>query len=76
MWNEKNLKIIPVILFLFCILEIFELALIVGVMKMSEDLEVKIENNLKVLEHITILLDEHLEGMDSKHFKDKKIKDK
>ncbi len=74
MWNEKTMKIIPVMLFLFCLLETFELALIINDMDKAEKLEAKIENNLKMLEHIAILLNEHLEGMDLEHFKDKKIK--
>ncbi|GAA7383131.1 hypothetical protein ID0624_14520 [Helicobacter pylori] len=69
MWNEKYLKIIPAMLFLFCILEIFELVLIINDMNKTEKLEVKIRNNLKMLEGITILLNKDLEG-----FKDKKVK--
>ncbi len=63
MWGERVVKITPVLLFLFCVLEIFELALIIGTMNKTEKLEAKIEGNLKVLESITILLNEHLEGM-------------
>ncbi|GAA7348489.1 hypothetical protein ID0616_19450 [Helicobacter pylori] len=63
MWNEKYLKIIPAMLFLFCILEIFELVLIIDDMNKSEKLEVKITNNLKALEDITILLNKELECM-------------
>ncbi|GAA8572533.1 hypothetical protein KYTH32_09030 [Helicobacter pylori] len=74
MWNEKIIKIVPVILFLFCLLEIFELVLIVSNMDRAEKLEAKIENNLKVLEDITIL--PNLEGMGLEHSKDKGIKDK
>ncbi|WP_024422614.1 hypothetical protein [Helicobacter pylori] len=64
MWNEKTLKIIPAALFLFCVLEIFELGIIINTMNKTEKLEAKIENNLKVLEHITILLNEHPDCMD------------
>ncbi len=74
MWNEKNMKIIPALLFLFVFLEIFELALIINDMNKSEKLEAEIRNNLKVLEDITILLNRHLEGMQLEHFEDKKIK--
>ncbi|MGL2716103.1 hypothetical protein ACQJ70_06415 [Helicobacter pylori] len=74
MWDERYLKIIPAVLFLFCILEIFELVLIINDMNKTERLEAEIRNNLKVLEDIMILLDEHLEGMQLEHFKDKKIK--
>ncbi|WP_219036292.1 hypothetical protein [Helicobacter pylori] len=72
MWNEKTLKIIPALLFLFCILEIFEMALIVDDMNKTEKLEAEIRNNLKALEHI--MTNEHLEGMDLEHPKDKRIK--
>ncbi|WP_219030940.1 hypothetical protein [Helicobacter pylori] len=74
MWNEKFLKVIPAIVFLFCLLEIFELVLIINDMNKTEKLEAEIRNNLKVLENITILLNEHLEGMQLGHFEDKKIK--
>ncbi|WP_199496905.1 hypothetical protein [Helicobacter pylori] len=74
MWNEKIIKIIPAMLFLFCVLEIFELVLIINDMNKTEKLEAEIRNNLKVLEDITILLNEHLEGMQLEYFKDKNIK--
>ncbi|GAA8089554.1 hypothetical protein HpNP74_29280 [Helicobacter pylori] len=57
MWNERFLKVIPAIVFLFCLLEIFELVLIVNNMNKSEKLEEEVRNNLKVLETIT----EHFE---------------
>ncbi len=66
MWNERSLKVIPAVLFLFCVLEIFELVLIINDMNKTEKLEADIRNNLKALEDIAILLDEHLEGM--RHF--------
>lgn len=74
MWNERFFKVIPAVVFLFCILEIFELVLIINDMNKTEKLEAEIRNNLKVLEDITILLNEHLEGMQLEHFEDKKIK--
>ncbi len=74
MWDEKFLKVIPAVVFLFCVLEIFELVLIVNDMNQTEKLETEIRNNLKVLEDITILLNRHLEVMDLEHFHDKKIK--
>ncbi|GAA7326639.1 hypothetical protein [Helicobacter pylori] len=75
MWNEKFLKVIPALVFLFCILEIFELVLIINDMDKTEKLETEIRNNLKVLEGITILLNKHLEDMQgSERFEDKKIK--
>ncbi|WQW43225.1 hypothetical protein KVM11_04420 [Helicobacter pylori] len=73
MWNERFFKVIPSVVFLFCILEIFELVLIIIDMNKTEKLEVEIRNNLKRLEDI-ILLDESLEGMQLEHFGDKKIK--
>ncbi|WQW42126.1 hypothetical protein KVL74_06260 [Helicobacter pylori] len=74
MWNEKFLKVIPTVAFLFCILEIFEMILIINDMNKTEKLEAEIRNNLKVLEDITILLNKHLEGMQLEHFQDKKIR--
>ncbi|WRF77320.1 hypothetical protein FNE39_05405 [Helicobacter pylori] len=75
MWSEKILKIIPALLFLFSLLEIFELVLIVSNMNKIEKLEAQLQQNLKVLED-TILLSKHLEGMDLEHLKNKKIKTK
>ncbi len=73
MWNERFLKVIPAVVFLFCVLEIFELVLIINDMNKTEKIEAEISNNLKALENITILLNEHLEGMENlEHFKDKK----
>ncbi|WQY26261.1 hypothetical protein KVK69_05135 [Helicobacter pylori] len=76
MWDDKIMKIIPALLFLFCLLEIFEMVLVINDMNKAEKLEYKIENNLKALEHIITLLNEHSECMDLKHSKDKDIKDK
>ncbi|WQR89443.1 hypothetical protein JYQ86_01805 [Helicobacter pylori] len=58
MWNERFLKVIPAVVFLFCLLEIFELALIIIIMNKTEKLETEINNNLKALKNITT--DEHL----------------
>ncbi|GAA7277017.1 hypothetical protein ID0507_09330 [Helicobacter pylori] len=71
MWNEKFLKIIPAVLFLFCILEIFELFLIINDMNKTEKLENDLYNNLQVMEKIVNLLNEHLEGMQLKTFEKK-----
>ncbi|WRA92623.1 hypothetical protein E5L38_01035 [Helicobacter pylori] len=68
MWHEKSLKVIPGVVFLFCILGIFELVLIINDMNKTEKLEAEIKNNLKMLEGITELLNR------SEHFEDKKIK--
>ncbi|GAA8328988.1 hypothetical protein HpHA55_22510 [Helicobacter pylori] len=57
MWSERFLKVIPAIVFLFCLLEIFELVLIINDMNKTEKLEEEVQNNLKVLETIT----EHFE---------------
>ncbi len=70
MWSEKIFKMVPAVLFLFCILEIFELVLIIDNMNKIENLEAGIRNNLKVVEDITILLNEHLECTQLKTFKD------
>ncbi|WQU89063.1 hypothetical protein KVD19_04620 [Helicobacter pylori] len=66
MWSEKFLKVIPAVVFLFCLLEIFELVLIVTDMNKTEKLEAEIRNNLKVLEDTTILLNKHLENKKNK----------
>ncbi|GAA9970802.1 hypothetical protein VN0935_14750 [Helicobacter pylori] len=72
MWNERFLKVIPAILFLFCLLEIFELFLIINEMNKTERLEYKLWKNLEVVETIANLLNEHLEDMDLKYFQDGK----
>ncbi len=73
MWNEKIMKIIPALLFLFVFLEIFELALVINDMNKTERLEMQLRENLQVLNTITQLLNDHLVGMENlEHFKDKK----
>ncbi|WP_187897331.1 hypothetical protein [Helicobacter pylori] len=72
MWNERFLKVIPAVVFLFCLLEIFELVLIINDMNQTEKLETEIRNNLKVLENITFFLNKDCIGLE--YFKDKKIK--
>lgn len=74
MFNERFLKVIPAVVFLFCVLEIFELVLIINDMNKTERLEAEIRDNLKVLEDITVLLNEHLEGMQLEHFEYNKYK--
>lgn len=74
MFNERFLKVIPAAVFLFCILEIFELVLIISDMNKTEKLEVQLRQNLEMIETIANLLNEHLEGMQLKRFEDKKIK--
>ncbi len=77
MWNKKIIKIIPALLFLFVLLEIFELALIINDMNKTEKLESQLRENLQVLETITNLLNEHLDGMENlERFHDKKIRSK
>ncbi|GHQ91238.1 hypothetical protein VN1239_14790 [Helicobacter pylori] len=49
MWNEKVIKIIPAVLFLFCLLECFEMVLIIINLNKTEKLEVQFEENLKEL---------------------------
>ncbi len=67
MWNERFVKVIPALVFLFCVLEIFELILIIDDMNKTEKLEAGIRNNLKALEYIT-------NEMQLEHFQNKKIK--
>ncbi|GAA9858109.1 hypothetical protein VN0622_12090 [Helicobacter pylori] len=62
MWSEKIIKIIPAVLFLFCLLECFELVLIINNLNKIEKLEVQFKENLEVLKH------------EIGFFKDKKIK--
>ncbi|WP_237392842.1 hypothetical protein [Helicobacter pylori] len=59
MWSEKVLKIIPALLFLFLILEIFELVLIINDMNKTEKLEQQLSKNLEFIDN---LLNEHLNG--------------
>ncbi|MCQ2645333.1 hypothetical protein JT103_07175 [Helicobacter pylori] len=61
MWNERVLKVIPAVVFLFCILEIFELALIIVDMNKTEKLEKDLKTRLEVLEMVIDHL--NLEGM-------------
>ncbi|BAO97561.1 KHP30-like phage protein [Helicobacter pylori NY40] len=70
MLEERFLKVIPAVVFLFCVLECFELVLIISDMNKTEKLETEIRQNLKALENITILLNEHLESM--QHFEGEK----
>ncbi|ENH59897.1 hypothetical protein HPHPA11_1043 [Helicobacter pylori Hp A-11] len=72
MWNERFVKVIPAVVFLFCLLEIFELVLIINDMNKTEKLETEIRNNLKLLEDITILFNKHLEGMENLEHKKKR----
>ncbi|WP_101017450.1 hypothetical protein [Helicobacter pylori] len=75
MWSERFLKIVPAVVFLFCLLEIFELVLIINGLNKTEKLENDLRNNLQAMETIANLLtNKHLEGMQSEHFEDKKIK--
>ncbi|GAA7014786.1 hypothetical protein HpCHC88_11320 [Helicobacter pylori] len=66
MWSERFLKVIPGVVVLFCLLEIFELVLIINDMNKTEKLENDLKNNLQVIETITNLLDNHLNGMQLK----------
>ncbi len=50
MWDKEIIKIMPSLLFLFCLLEIFEMALIIIIMNKIEKLEVQLQENLKMLE--------------------------
>ncbi|EMG87622.1 hypothetical protein HMPREF1397_01026 [Helicobacter pylori GAM115Ai] len=61
--QERIIKVIPGLLFLFCVLSVLELFLIIEDMNKTEKLESQIKKNLEVVETITELLNEHLEGM-------------
>ncbi|MGL2332763.1 hypothetical protein ACOWK8_03405 [Helicobacter pylori] len=67
MWHEKFLKVIPAVVFLFCVLEIFELILVIIVLNKTEKLEVKVMSNLNALKN-------HAEGMQLEHFQNKKLR--
>lgn len=66
MLNRRFFRVIPAVVFLFFVLEIFELVLVISGMDEIERLETEIRDNLKALEHITILLNGHLECMNKK----------
>ncbi|WRB97409.1 hypothetical protein KVD49_07665 [Helicobacter pylori] len=74
MFNERFFKVIPATVFLFCLLEIFELVLIINDMNKTEKLETEIRNNLKALEDITILLKDYSQDMQLEHYKEIQIK--
>ncbi len=74
--QEKIIKVIPGLLFLFCILNIFELFLIIEDMNKTEKLEIEVKKNLAVIETIAELLNEHLEGMQQEEPKIKLYKNK
>ncbi|WQS50958.1 hypothetical protein KVC18_04105 [Helicobacter pylori] len=59
MLKEKFLKVIPAVVFLFCLLEILELVLIINDMNKTEKLEVEIKNDLKMLQDDIILLNKY-----------------
>ncbi|RVY62474.1 hypothetical protein ECC37_07825 [Helicobacter pylori] len=66
MFVQRVLKIIPVVLFLFCILSVFELVFIIEDMNKTEKLEMELKENLVTIKTIAELLNEHLEGMEQK----------
>lgn len=70
MWNEKIIKVVPAVLFLFCLLECFEMVLIINDMNKTEKLEVEIRADLNMLEQAV----NHLKGTQLEHFKKIKIK--
>ncbi|MGL2835348.1 hypothetical protein ACQKAK_07340 [Helicobacter pylori] len=62
--QEKMIKFIPGLLFLFCILGILELSLIIEDMNKTEKLEMRVKKNLEAIETIAELLNKYLEGME------------
>ncbi|MGL2336536.1 hypothetical protein ACOWLH_07885 [Helicobacter pylori] len=60
--QEKIIKVIPGLLFLFCILSVLELFLIIEDMNKTEKLENEVKKNLEVIKTIAELLNEYLEG--------------
>ncbi|KNE09788.1 hypothetical protein [Helicobacter pylori] len=71
MWNENIIKIIPAVLFLFCLLEIFEMGLIASGLNKTEKLEARLQQNLEALEIIADSLNEHSKCMGLEHLKKK-----
>lgn len=67
LWIEKVIKVIPAVLFLFCLLECFELVLIIINLNKTEKLEMKFEEDLESLKTNTTLLNKNIQ-------RDKKIK--
>ncbi|MBS3010871.1 hypothetical protein [Helicobacter phage COL 5-PUJ] len=61
--QEKIIKIIPGLLFLFCVLSVLELVLIIEDMNKTEKLESGLKENLEEIKMITELLNKHLECM-------------
>ncbi len=59
--QEKIIKIIPGLLFLFCVLNVLELFLIIEDMNKTENIENEIKNNLKVLQDNITLLNKYSE---------------
>ncbi len=51
MFVDRFMKIIPAILFLFCLLEVFELVLIINCLNNTEKLEVQLQQNLEMLKN-------------------------
>ncbi|EMH39559.1 hypothetical protein HMPREF1427_00213 [Helicobacter pylori GAM83Bi] len=74
--QEKIIKVIPGLLFLFCVLSILELFLIIDDMNKTEKLESEVKKNLEVIETIAELLNKHLEGMQLENPKIKIFKNK
>ncbi len=74
--QEKIIKVIPGLLFLFCVLSILELCLTIEDMNKTEKLEMRIKKNLEVVEMIAELLNERLECMDLEKPKIKVFKHK
>ncbi len=72
--NEEFLKMIPGVVLLFCVLEIFELLLIINDLNKTEKIETQLRQNLEVSKDITILLKKYLDGMQLERFENKKIK--
>ncbi|MBH0282869.1 hypothetical protein I6849_04160 [Helicobacter pylori] len=60
MWQKNFLKVIPAVVFLFVLLEVFELVLIINDMNKTEKLETEVRNNLKTLEDIVLILNKHI----------------
>ncbi len=63
MWSERFLKVIPAVVFFFCVLEIFEMALVINNMNKTEEIESQLSKNLETLKTDINLLRKYSEGL-------------
>ncbi|WP_154414831.1 hypothetical protein [Helicobacter pylori] len=69
MLDERFLRVLYALVFLFCLLEIFELVLSISGINKTENLEYQLRQNLEMLGMISNSWNEHAECMGLKHYK-------